>query len=44
MEEVDAGRSRIRNWFGDVSKRRGGQFHNFLPLPLPLPCPEVGVV
>ena len=44
MEEVDAGRRRIRNWFGDVNKRRRGQFHNFLPLPLPRPCPEVGVV
>ena len=44
MEEVGAGRRRIRNWSRDINKIKGGQFHHLLPIPLPRPCPEVRII
>ena len=42
-EEVDSGR-RIRNYFGYRNKRKGGHFHNLIPLSIPHPPTEGGVV
>ena len=43
-EEVDSGRRRIRNYFGDRNRIKGGHFHNLIPISIHHPRTEGGLV